>query len=148
MPRIETELAGLAAMPPAQLRAEWRRLHRGQHVPEGLARSQLERAVAWRHQEKALGGLSSAHLRELDRYARQLETSGEIDVEVTRQFKPGARLVRQWHGDVYVVTAIQNGFEYDGRHYTSLTRIAREITGGAWSGPRFFGINRPKTKAA
>jgi len=148
MPLIENELAELATMSPAQLRAEWRRLNRGQQVPNGLARSQLERAIAWRLQEKARGGLASSRLRELDRFAKQLAATGEIRVEVTRQFKPGARLVRQWHGKVYVVTATENGFEFEGRPYASLTRIARDITGGAWSGPRFFGIIRADKSAA
>ena len=38
------------------------------------------------------------------------------------------------------VTVLDEGFEFDGRLYSSLTQIAREITGTAWSGPRFFGL--------
>jgi hypothetical protein len=33
------------------------------------------------------------------------------------------------------------GFEFDDREYGSLSSIAREVTGAAWSGPRFFGLN-------
>jgi hypothetical protein len=36
----------------------------------------------------------------------------------------------------------ENGFEYDGQHYRSLTVIAEKITGAHWSGPRFFGLTR------
>ncbi|MBL0115703.1 MAG: DUF2924 domain-containing protein [Sphingomonadales bacterium] len=57
MARIEEQLAGLASMAPARLRAEWRRLHRGQGLPEGLTASQLMRGIAWHLQEKAYGGL-------------------------------------------------------------------------------------------
>ena len=148
MAPLDAQLAGLASMSPAQLRAEWRRLHRGQSIPRGLARSQLERSVAWRIQEQAFGGLPSPSLRELDRYAKELEATGQLEIEVTRQLKPGARLVRHWRGTVYVVTAADAGFEFEGRVYTSLTRIAREITGGAVSGPRFFGISRADGKNA
>ena len=34
-----------------------------------------------------------------------------------------------------------DGFEYAGKTYASLTKIAHEITGAHWSGPRFFGLN-------
>jgi hypothetical protein len=29
---------------------------------------------------------------------------------------------------------------YQGKHWPSLTAVAREITGARWSGPRFFGL--------
>jgi Protein of unknown function (DUF2924) len=34
----------------------------------------------------------------------------------------------------------EDGFEYAGSSYPSLTKIANKITGGHWSGPRFFGL--------
>ncbi|TXG82666.1 MAG: DUF2924 domain-containing protein [Sphingomonadales bacterium] len=142
MTRLDEQLAVLAAMPAARLRAEWRRLHRGQPLPEGLTASQLKRAIAWRLQEKAYCGLPPARFRELDRLAEQLSAEGDIDVEGARSLKPGTRLVRQWHGTVHCVTVLDEGFEFQERHYSSLTQIAREITGAAWSGPRFFGLKR------
>ena len=36
----------------------------------------------------------------------------------------------------------EEGFEFEEKLYRSLTGIAREITGAAWSGPRFFGLAR------
>lgn len=140
--RVNEQLDVLAVRPPARLRAEWRRLHRGQPLPEGLTASQLKRAIAWRLQEKAYGGLPPARLRELDRLAEQLSVEGHIDVEGPRSLKPGTRLVRHWHGTVHCVTVLDDGFEFENRHYSSLTQIAREITGAAWSGPRFFGLKR------
>lgn len=58
--------------------------------------------------------------------------------------KPGARLVREWHGRTHTVTVTEDGFEYAGMTYASLTKIARKITGTHWSGPRFFGLLRSK----
>lgn len=142
MARIEDQLTGLAPMTPARLRAEWRRLHRGQGLPDGLTASQLIRGIAWRLQEKAHGGLTPARVRELDRLADQLLVEGEIDIGGTRSLKPGTRLVRHWHGKVYCVTVLDHGFEFEQRHHSSLTQIARQITGAAWSGPRFFGLKR------
>ena len=139
---LNDKIAGLALLSPAQLRAEWRRLHRNQPLPEGLSTDLIARAIAWRLQEKAFGGLPPPRRRELARLAEQLESTGQLDVERRRQFKPGTRLVRQWHGKPYVVTVLDQGFEFKERHYASLTPIARQITGAAWSGPRFFGLER------
>ena len=54
--------------------------------------------------------------------------------------KPGARLVRAWRGRAHTVTVTEDGFEYAGTSYASLTKIAKKITGAHWSGPRFFGL--------
>ena len=44
-------------------------------------------------------------------------------------------------GKEYVVTVLGGGeFEYNGAKYNSLSRIAREITGGHWNGKLFFGV--------
>ncbi len=57
----------------------------------------------------------------------------------------GTRLVREWHGLNHIVEVESDGFRYEGRKYSSLSEIAREITGTRWSGPRFFGLkDRPK----
>ena len=142
MTHFEDQLAELAAMPPARLRAEWRRLHRGRPLPNGMTPSQMKRAIAWRLQEKIHGGLPPVRLRELDRLAQQLEAEGDIDIGDSPSLKPGSRLVRHWHGKAFCVTVLDNGFEFEERHYSSLTQVARTITGAAWSGPRFFGLKR------
>lgn len=142
MARIDDRLAGLAALSPGQLRAEWRSLNCGQALPKGLTSSQLVRSIAWRLQEKAFGGLPPARVRELDRFAAQLSADGELEIVGIRQLKPGARLVRRWRGNVYSVSVLDQGFEFESSHFTSLTQIARQITGAAWSGPRFFGLKQ------
>jgi len=53
---------------------------------------------------------------------------------------PGTRLVREWQGEVYEVTILSKGYLWQGRKYRSLSRIAMEITGSKWSGPRFFDL--------
>lgn len=142
MARIEEQLAGLATMSPPRLRAEWRRLHRGQTLTVGLTSSQLIRSIARRLQEKMFGGLPANRLRDLDRLAEQLDSDGELEMAGKCSLKPGSQLVRHWHNKAYTVTVIDQGFEFDGQLYSSLTQIARQITGAAWSGPRFFGLKR------
>ncbi len=56
------------------------------------------------------------------------------------RIKPGTRLVRQWQGRTHTVTTTDDGYEYEGNRYASLSVIARTITGTRWSGPAFFGL--------
>jgi hypothetical protein len=56
--------------------------------------------------------------------------------------KTGTRLVRQWRGHSHTVLVREDGFEYEGQRYRSLSMIAERITGAHWSGPRFFGLTK------
>ena len=56
------------------------------------------------------------------------------------RYKPGTRLVREWQGQAYEVGVLENGYEYGGEVYRSLSPIANLITGSHCSGPRFFGV--------
>lgn len=58
----------------------------------------------------------------------------------TARLGPGTRLLRDWQGQTHHVTVLAQGFEYNNMTYRSLTAIARQITGTAWSGPLFFGL--------
>lgn len=54
----------------------------------------------------------------------------------------GTQLVREWNGRPYRIEVIESGFVLDGKSYSSLSAIAKKITGAHWSGPRFFGLNK------
>ena len=55
---------------------------------------------------------------------------------------PGRLLVKEFKGRTLVVTVLDEGFEYDGRRFSSLSAIAQEITGTKWNGFRFFGLTK------
>ena len=59
---------------------------------------------------------------------------------------PGTVLRREWDGVLHEVRVEAGGFVWQGVTYTSLSKVAREITGTNWNGPRFFGL-RPKAKS-
>lgn len=60
---------------------------------------------------------------------------------IVGELKPGSRLVRVWRGRTFEVEVIDDQrFRFAGREYSSLSEVARVITGTHWSGPRFFGI--------
>lgn len=52
----------------------------------------------------------------------------------------GASLRRDWQGEEVVVTVVENGFEWRGRTFRSLSAAASAIAGSKWNGPRFFGL--------
>ena len=137
MSRLDDRLAALATMSPVQLRGEWRQLYRA--PPPAIGPKLLALGIAYRLQEKASGGLPTAHVRELARLARQA-AKGILLPQHAATLKVGSRLVRNWHGDTHQVLIRDDGFVYCDKLYRSLTPIAREITGSNWSGPRFFGL--------
>jgi Protein of unknown function (DUF2924) len=74
-------------------------------------------------------------------------TTGRVSPDPGLALKPGARLVREWHGHTHTITVTEDGFEYAGTSYSALTKIAKKITGAHWSGPRFFGLVRAATNS-
>jgi hypothetical protein len=60
--------------------------------------------------------------------------------------KPGAILTREWNGQIYRVTVLDEGFAWEGKTYDSLSKVALAVTGTKWNGPRFFGL-RDKNSA-
>jgi hypothetical protein len=121
-----------------ELRAEWRRVYH--HDPPRISRDLLTLGIAYRIQEIKHGGLGKATLRKLRTLAKTLRTTGRVGPTPSLSLKPGARLVREWRGRTHTVTVTEDGLEYAGTNYPSLTKIAREITGAHWSGPRFFAL--------
>jgi hypothetical protein len=51
--------------------------------------------------------------------------------------------VRTFRERNVVVKVLAAGFEFDGRHFPSLSAIAREVTGTRWNGFVFFGLVKP-----
>jgi hypothetical protein len=138
------QIAGVQQLTLAELRAEWRRLFRTQ--PPSLSRDLIIRAIAYRLQELTHGGLPKATSRKLAGLANELKADGRISADTGPQIKPGARLVREWRGRTHMITVTDGGFDYAGRNYPSLTKVAHAITGARWSGPRFFGLRTPATR--
>src|SRR5262245_44210170 len=133
---IEAEIAHLRSLALDALRRRWRAVF-GRTPPAGLSKNLLGRMLAWNLQEQVFGGLDRESLSFLEGLARRAGSP-------RRRFKPGTVLVRDYHGQRHAVTVAEDGFEWQGTTYASLSAIARAITGMAWSGPRFFALARAK----
>jgi hypothetical protein len=138
---IHAEISWLESLSTDQLREEWRRTHQTP-PPKRLSRDMLLRGITYTMQVNAFGSMSKATLRKIQPAAEGAPTK-------TRQprpsFKPGTRLVREWHGVTHTVVILDKGIEWRGQRYRSLSVVAREITGAHWSGPRFFGLTADKS---
>ena len=111
----------------------WKRLY-GHAPPKGLSRQTMELAISYQRQVNETGVQANTDLKVLSRDHRTNQTSNIV--------KPGARLIREWHGETHVVDVLESGFLWGEHIYPSLTKIAEKITGTHWSGPRFFGLKR------
>lgn len=103
--------------------------------------------LAYRLQEKVHGRLSKSARRRLISLAgaaTQLSTQKPASPGP----KPGTRLIREWHGETHVISVLDDGAEYRGKRYRSLSEIARKITGTRWSGPAFFGLKSASHRSA
>jgi len=136
---LANDLDSIAALEGAALASAWAETFAAP-LPE-VAPSLLRRALAYERQERKFGGLPAVLRKQLEAVAT-CETTAMLEPPV--KLKPGTRLMREWNGTMYSVLVTADGFDFAGRTWTSLTMIARQITGSHQSGPRFFGLKRPK----
>jgi DUF2924 family protein len=137
---VDRQIAELLDRSTFELRLAWRQLHRT-GPPQGLSRDLVIRALAHQLQERVAGGPTRALRRRLQTLTREFEKkSASFDPGIAP--KTGTTLVRQWRGHTHTVLFREDGLEYEGQHYRSLTVIAARITGAHWSGPRFFGLTK------
>jgi hypothetical protein len=140
----------------------------GSNVPAGtmeLAR----RRIAWQIQAEREGGLPESAREHAIAIGRNVGSRARVteNVERRRQDLPlqhtvtaelggnhdsripmaGSVIVKEYRGRTLVVHVLDAGFECDGKRYTSLTALAREITGSKWNGLLFFGLTKGKGSA-
>ena len=102
---IVAEIIGLESPPLDRLREEWRRIHQTP-PPKRLSRDILLRGITYKLQENAFGGWSKAILRKLRTSAPEAKNR-----RPRPSFKPGTRLVREWHGVTHTVVILADGVE-------------------------------------
>lgn len=133
-----------------ELIQKWKKLF-GTNSPQHARKDYLIKHIAWELQAKEQGGLSTQSKKQLDKLASNLADNNKINEQELKQtcqknhtleIKAGTKLIREYKGEKYEVTAIEKGFEYQGRQYKSLSGIAKEITGSQWNGKVFFGVKK------
>jgi hypothetical protein len=97
-----------------------------------------------------LGDLDAESRRLLDRSGSP-ENAGQRAVELSRStadLQPGTLLGREWKGQMQRVAVLADGFAWNGKTYSSLSKIAFAITGTRWNGPKFFGLRDEPIKGS
>ncbi|MBX6323375.1 MAG: DUF2924 domain-containing protein [Rhodospirillaceae bacterium] len=135
---VLARVAALRTTPTPQLKAMWRELF--DREPPPYNRRFLESRLAYRIQELAHGGLKPQTIERLDALAEALGDPKAARRRSLERPIAGTRLIREWQGVEHCVTVLDEGFEYRGRLYRSLSAIARAITGTRWNGLVFFGL--------
>jgi Protein of unknown function (DUF2924) len=132
---VEAEIARVRSLSGDTLRRHWQSVF-GRAAPEHLTTDLLRRMIAMRIQEEAFGTLDRASLKLLDGLVRR-----DGSRSAAPNLKIGTVLVRDYRGRRHTVTVARDGYVWEDQPYSSLSAIARAITGTAWSGPRFFALS-------
>lgn len=131
----------MQALSKDELGVEWRKYFKGKPPPR--ARTEFLRGhVAWKQQAKQHGGLKRATNTQIRNLVKQLRAGIDLTPEKELTIKPGTRLIRQYKGEKHEVTVTESGFRYHEQDFTSLSTIARHITGTNWNGRVFFGVKK------
>ncbi len=157
---LAAELAALRTMTVRELQDRYAVL--SGRESRSFNRDFLHKRVAWFLQEVREGGLTPearARAAELARgtslRARPLRAASsptpapeaEVHPLDPRLPPPGAVLRKEHGGVVHEITVLAEGFQYQGTHYRSLSRIAKEVTGTSWNGFLWLGLVDRKGKS-
>ena len=157
---VSAQLQALHEMTVKELRRRWAEVF-GEEAPNGHKRYLIKR-IAWRIQANAEGDISERARRR----AQELADDADLRVKAPRKTKgtdahqtacdeappardprlpmPGTMLTREYKGTKVQVKVREEGFEYRGEVYDSLTGAARAITGSHWNGFHFFKLGSKK----
>ncbi len=158
-PNLAAEVATLRRMTVKQLRLKDDEAF-GEPTRSGN-QAWLVKRVAWRLQARAEGGLSERARRRADELAddadlRLRPTADQPRPEPdpagqtatvplpggdSRLPPPGSVITRVYKGQTLQVHVRDDGLEYDGRLYRSLSAVARAVTGGHCNGFLFFKLH-------
>lgn len=138
--RLLGEIDGLGNLERAELLNLWIKAF-GAPPFKGARNTTLTRGIAYHLQSKTIGALKPSVSRAL------LKTAADGVVKTTApstskgpSTKLGTQLVREWNGKTHTVHVTDKGCVMSGVTYSSLSAVAKAITGTHWSGPRFFGV--------
>ena len=145
----DSDLDPLRTLTVKQLRQRW-----GEERCKGdppRFKHALVQGIAGRIQERSCPGLDAETRRLLNAAIRSAPLPERKRKQAKRNHRerlalsPGSTLLREWSGMTHEVQALPDSrFRYRGDEYSSLSEIAREITGARWSGPRFFGLKKAR----
>ncbi len=127
----------------------------------------ITKRILWQMQANLYGGLSEEALARAKKLAdpTQLRMSApkvkpisDNAQTVTRPLPtaitanqnnlvPGTQLERMYKGQKIIASIMENGVRWNGELYSSLSAVAKAVTGNHWNGKLFFGLTKKKGKS-
>jgi Protein of unknown function (DUF2924) len=138
---MDDTLKNIEGMNRTEISEYWREQFK-EEAPVIRALDVLRRQTAWKLQENRYGGLKTSVNRQLRDMAKAFDKDKNHKPTTMPALNPGTTLTREWQGTMHSVQVLQRGFVYREKRYSSLSKIARTITGTRWSGPVFFGLKK------
>jgi hypothetical protein len=139
---LSATLASLPGLSLDELRALWVRTY-ARPAPRAFKSDLLARALAQVLQVQAHGDVGRDTARLLNRLASGADAAAVLSGQRQRRLKPGTVLVREHAGTLHHVMVLPDGYAWNGATHSSLSEVARAITGTRWNGWTFFGL-QPK----
>jgi hypothetical protein len=141
---LGARIGTLPGLPIAALRQAWSAAW-GAPPPKGARRRLLMLGIAWKWQAELHGGYARSaerRLAALEADFRQQSAAPRPNGHrsAAERLSPGSRLIRVWQAAQHEVEVTETGYLWRGQSWTSLSSIAREITGTRRNGPAFFGL--------
>lgn len=133
-------MKSLEELPLNELRQIWADAW-GKQPSERLGRAMLEKSLAF----KLENTLTNDEQCRLEKLIKSYKKSPKYFDDRCNALKPGTQLIRSWKGKKYMVLVKADGFDFQGRLYTSLSQIANDITGTRWNGHLFFGLKKKES---
>ena len=136
---LQGEIEALAALELGELIERYRELWGKE--PRSRNRDHLRKRIAWKLEEKRLGGLSGAAKKRLEALV------GDIELPTPKKKADpalGSVLVKKYKGEEIHVTVVAGGYEHEGVLYRSLSALANTLTGSHLNGRHFFGLTKRK----
>ena len=155
-PQEQVDVHRIAGMQPHELQRLYKRIF-GRTIPSGSS-EQARRKIAWHVQAEREGDLPQSVRHHALAIAKEASlrihirsgstgsplpnatVTGLVSDYDSRLPMPGSIIVKEHRGKTVVVRVLDTGFEYDGQRFTSLSAIAKMVTGTKWNGFLFFGL--------
>ena len=147
---ILEQILALKEAPLADLQKKYSELFDGKKAPSNN-KTYLWQRIAYRIQELQYGALSEEAKDKVKVIAEEYDPINNkvLRPDASKRHKswrdsrlpvPGTIINKIYKGQDILVKVLDMGFEYNGKVYKTLTKVAKEITGSHWNGFGFFNL--------
>jgi hypothetical protein len=126
----------------ATLRRTWAKT-KGTKPPKTFTSRLMSLALAWDAQEASEGGERAQARQNWNRAIKKRSGGGSTKREGIALYptiSEGTRILKNWGGTTHEVLVTEGGAIWNGESYSSLSSVARAMTGTNRNGPKFFGL--------